>query len=169
MMFVELAKERYSCRSFSNRKVDADSLNKIMEAVRLAPSACNKQPWLFYVVTDETLRKKILAKSRPTFVDAPILIVAVGKHEEAWHRPSDGKDHTDVDVSIAVEHLCLAAAELGIGTCWVCSFDTAATVEALNLPVEHEPIALIPLGYPADGDTAPEKKRKPMHEILRII
>lgn len=168
-MFEELVKERYSCRNFSNRKVETEDLNKIMEAVRLAPSACNKQPWLFYVVTDEEMRKKILAKSRPTFIEAPVLIVAVGKHEEAWHRPSDGKDHTDVDVSIAVEHLCLAAAELGLGTCWVCSFDTYATVECLNLPVEHEPIAIIPLGYPAENSIVPEKKRKAMDDILRIV
>ncbi len=168
-MFEDLVKERYSCRNFSNRKVETEDLNKIMEAVRLAPSACNKQPWLFYVVTDEEMRKKILAKSRPAFIEAPVLIVAVGKHEEAWHRPSDGKDHTDVDVSIAVEHLCLAAAELGLGTCWVCSFDTYATVECLNLPVEHEPIAIIPLGYPAENSIVTEKKRKAMDDILRIV
>ncbi len=168
-MFEDLVKERYSCRNFSNRKVETEDLNKIMEAVRLAPSACNKQPWLFYVVTDEEMRKKILAKSRPAFIESPVLIVDVGKHEEAWHRPSDGKDHTGVDVSIAGEHLCLAAAELGLGTCWVCSFDTYATVECLNLPVEHEPIAIIPLGYPAENSIVTEKKRKAMDDILRIV
>lgn len=134
----------------------------------MAPSACNRQPWRFYVVQDEDKRQRLLAKSRPSFMQAPMLIVAVGLHDEAWHRPSDGKDHTDVDVSIAVEHICLGAADLGLGTCWVCSFDVDATRHELDLAEGEEPIALIPIGYPADA-TIPEKKRKDMREIVTFI
>lgn len=165
--FIELVSRRYSCRQYdSTRPVHRDTVDAVIEAARLAPSACNKQPWTFVAVTDAEKRASILTKSRPSFVDAPVLIVACGHHAEAWHRPSDGKDHTDVDVSIAVEHLCLAAAALDLGTCWVCSFDVEATRNALSLPDDIEPIALIPLGYPLD-EQIPEKKRKPLNEILK--
>ena len=93
--------------------------------------------------------------------------MALGLHDEAWHRSFDGKDHTDVDVSIAVEHLCLGAASLGLGTCWVCNFDPAIVREGLNLPDNVEPIAIIPMGYPDSDGTVPEKKRKPLDEIVK--
>lgn len=77
----------------------------------------------------------------------------------------DNKDHTDVDVSIAVEHLCLAAAEQGLGTCWVCNFDVPLCKEILGLPANIEPVALVPVGYPASQEV-PEKNRKPLQDIL---
>lgn len=86
-------------------------------------------------------------------------------HEVSWHRKADGKDHADIDVAIAVEHLCLAAAEQGLGTCWVCNFDVDRCREVMHLPANLEPVVLIPLGYPAD-ETVPEKKRKTLPEIL---
>ncbi|MDE7376264.1 MAG: nitroreductase family protein [Muribaculaceae bacterium] len=168
MPFNDLCLNRYSCRAFSSQNISEQDLNTVLEAARMAPSACNRQPWRFYVVQDEDKRQRLLAKSRPSFMQAPMLIVAVGLHDEAWHRPSDGKDHTDVDVSIAVEHICLGAADLGLGTCWVCSFDVDATRHELDLAEGEEPIALIPIGYPADA-TIPEKKRKDMREIVTFI
>lgn len=98
-------------------------------------------------------------------MQAPAVIVAVGHHDQAWHRPADQKDHTDVDVSIAVEHICIAATAMGLATCWVCAFDTLAVRDALSLSADEEPVALIPIGYPADMPT--EKKRKPLSEILK--
>ena len=165
--FLELARERYSCRDFdAARPVDKDTVEQIIETARLAPSAVNKQPWVFVAVTDLETRQRILAKSRPSFINAPVLIVACGLHDDAWHRPSDNKDHTDVDVSIAIEHICLSAASLGLGTCWVCSFDVPGTCDTLSLPENVEPVALIPLGYPAVNQI-PAKKRKEFTEILR--
>ena len=96
---------------------------------------------------------------------APCIIVACGDHNVAWHRKLDNKDHTDVDVSIAVEHLCLAAAEQGLGTCWVCNFDVPLCKEILGLPANIEPVALVPVGYPASQEV-PEKNRKPLQDIL---
>ena len=165
--FMSQVLDRYSCRSYdSERPVSREEILKVLEAARLAPSACNRQPWTFVAVTDSDLKARILAKSRPAFLEAPVLLVACGHHDIAWHRPADNKDHTDVDVSIAVEHICLAASTLGLGTCWVCSFDVEGTRQALGLPDHVEPIALIPLGYPATPEI-PEKTRKPMDEILR--
>ena len=91
-------------------------------------------------------------------------IVACVNHNESWHRRADNKDHADIDIAIAVEHLCLAAAEQGLGTCWVCNFDTPRCSEVLGLPENLEPAVLIPVGYAEDEPT--EKKRKPLNEIL---
>ncbi len=165
--FIDLLRRRYSCRNYSQRQIPHDMLMQVLEAARLAPSACNRQPWRFVVVTDEAVRAKMLVRSRECFLNAPAVIVACGDHSSAWHRTADNKDHTDVDLSIAVEHICLAATTLGLGTCWVCSFDTAATREAINMPDGWEPVALIPIGYPAEGDQAPEKQRKSADEIIR--
>ncbi|MDE6393734.1 MAG: nitroreductase family protein, partial [Duncaniella sp.] len=98
---------------------------------------------------------------------APEFIIACGVHDEAWHRQMDGKDHTDVDVSIAVEHLCLAATSLGLATCWVCNFDPEIIRRAFRLPEGMEPVAIIPIGFPAEPDVIPAKKRKAMDEIVR--
>lgn len=171
--FYDLVRERYSCRHYdASAPVDDSIVKAILEAAQLAPSACNRQPWTFVVVRDAATRQRILHASRPSFVDAPVVIVACGHHDQAWHRPADGKDHTDIDLAIAVEHICLAAASLDLGTCWVCSFDVEATRKALGLPAEVEPIALIPLGYAAaeaDGSPAPvpAKTRKDLNDIIR--
>lgn len=165
--FTRLCTERYSCRAYdASRPVDDATVLNILECARLAPSACNRQPWTFVVVRDEARRRAILAKSRPAFIEAPVLVVCCGHHAEAWHRPSDGKDHTDVDISIATEHICLAAAAAGLGTCWVCSFDTLAARRECNLPDGVEPIAIIPLGYPAKDAPVPQKTRKPLDDIV---
>ena len=166
MNFLELVKARYSVRNYEHRAVEQEKLDYIMECVRLSPSAVNCQPWRFAVVTEpDRLASLKRAYSREWIQSAPCIIVACGNHAEAWHRKSDNKDHTDVDVSIAVEHLCLAAADIGLGPWWVCNFDTECCREAMGLPDELEPIALIPLGYPADK-TVPEKKRKDLKDIL---
>ncbi len=160
---MQLIRDRYSCRQYKDMAIDRADLDRVLEAARMAPSACNRQPWTFHVVQDPELRARMLAKSRPGFMHAPAVIVAVGHHGQAWHRPADQKDHTDVDVSIAVEHICLAATALGLATCWVCSFDTQAVCDVLSLGTDDEPVALIPIGYPDDCPI--EKKRKPLSEM----
>lgn len=164
---IKLLNSRYSCRDFDPSKdVSDDNINKILEAARLAQSAVNRQPWTFVVVRDNDTKAKILAKSRPAFMEAPVVIVACGHHDQAWQRPLDGKDHTDVDLSIAIENICLATTTLGLATCWVCSFDVPATREALSLPADIEPVALLPLGYAKTSDI-PAKTRKSLEEIVR--
>lgn len=165
--FMDLLSKRYSCRRYNPAlPIDPDLVGAVVEAARLAPSACNRQPWTFVAVTDADTRHAMLAKSRPSFVDAPVVLVALGHHDRAWHRPTDDKDHTDIDLAIACEHICLAATALGLGTCWVCSFDTDAVRRLLDLPTNVEPVALIPLGYPMD-DEIPAKNRMTTDDILR--
>lgn len=166
--FYDLVSARYSCRAYTSAPVSRDMILAVLDAARLAPSACNRQPWRFVVLDDEATRSKVLeAYPRDWARMAPVLIVACGEHSEAWHRGCDGKDHTDVDVAIAVEHICLAASSLGLGTCWICNFDPQPVRDALNLPDGLEPIALIPVGYPDPAAPVAPKKRKPFDETVR--
>ncbi len=99
-----------------------------------------------------------------------MLIVACGDHRLAWKR-RDGKDHCDIDVAIAVDHMTLAAAEIGLGTCWICSFDVPRCAKLLNLPANLEPIALLPIGYPAETKS-PDRhttERKPLEQITTWV
>ena len=165
MSFFALVKKRYSVREFTNQKVEKEKIKKILKTANLAPSAVNYQPWHFIVITEEGLKKSIAkAYPRSWFQEAPVIIAACGDHSQSWKR-RDGKDHCDVDVAIAVDHLTLAAADQGLGTCWVCAFDARMVEEVLKLPSHLEAVALIPLGYPQKTE-APEKKRKDWDEIV---
>ena len=165
MNFLELVKLRYSSRYYSDKLPEKEKLNYIMECVRYAPSAVNFQPWSFKIVTDKSeLDNLYSCYKREWIKTAPCIIVACGNHEESWHRRSDNKDHADIDVAIAVEHLCLAATEQGLATCWVCNFDVTLCRQLLSLPVHLEPIALIPIGYALDD--MPEKKRKNIDDVI---
>ena len=93
-------------------------------------------------------------------------IVICGDHSTSWKRPSDGKDHCDIDIAICTEHLCLAATQMGLGTCWVCNFDARQCADILSLPPHIEPIVIVPIGY-AKEPRVPEKSRKPLTEIIR--
>lgn len=168
MNFLELAKQRYSVRSYQNREVEHEKLIQILEAGQIAPSAVNKQPWHFYVYnTEESLQKIRPVYYREWFKEAPLVIVICGKHNEAWHRKADSKDHTDVDISIAVDHMTLAATSIGLGSCWICNFEPKLCREAMDLAEGEEPIAILSIGYPADQ--APEKKRKSIEEITTFV
>lgn len=165
MKLVELAKKRYSCRAYRSDEVERGKLEYIMECVRLSPSAVNKQPWLFRIVScDEEKAKLRQCYNREWFGTAPMYIVASILHDEEWVR-ADGKRHGDIDIAIAVEHLCLAATEQGLGTCWVCNFDAALCKQLFGMGDNEEPAVLIPLGYAADEPK--EKKRKALGEIVR--
>ena len=165
MNLQELMKSRYSCRSYQPASVEPAKLDYIMECVRLAPSAVNKQPWRFRIVSsDEDKAKLQRCYARTWFNSAPMYIIASLVHDEEWVR-SDGKAHGDIDVAIAVEHLCLAAAEQGLGTCWVCNFDALLCKQLFSYAEGEEPVVLIPIGYPADE--AKPKIRKEMNEILK--
>ena len=165
MNFLELVTNRYSCRNYKNVVPEQEKLNYVRECARLAPSAVNKQPWTFRIVTNEADRAKVCqCYRRDWIVSAPTIIVASIKHDEEWVRKIDGKHHGDIDIAIAVEHICLAATEQGLATCWVCNFDVERCKKAFGMGENEEPVVLIPLGYPADEPKA--KMRKPMEEIL---
>ena len=165
MDFLELIKNRYSCRAYKALNVEKQKLDYILECVRFAPSAVNKQPWRFYIVSSEVDKAKLQqCYNRDWFKTAPMYIIASVLHDEEWVR-ADGKHHGNIDIAIAVEHLCLAATEQGLATCWVCNFDAALCEEMFALPENEEPTVIIPLGYPADEQK--EKKRKAIDEIVK--
>jgi len=168
--FLELAKSRYSVRNYLSKPVEEEKLNYILECGRIAPSAANYQPWMIHVVRDPLLKKKLgESYNREWIKQAPIILVFLGDHKQGWKR-SDGKDHTDIDVAIIIDHITLAAAEQGLGTCWICNFDAIKCIKAMELPGHLEPIAYLSLGYPAvSTDQTPRHlKRKPFDEIVKF-
>lgn len=163
---LHLAQHRCAVREFSSRAIDDEVLQYILEVARLAPSAVNYQPWSFIVVrTPEVMKELHKVYPRKWFESASCCIVVCGNHRESWHRASDNKDHCDIDIAIATEHLALAATEQGLGCCWVCNFDVDMCRTLLNLPDYIEPMVLLPLGYPQDSSCA-EKNRKQIDEIV---
>lgn len=167
--FNKLAEARFSARLFADAPVSDADLGYILEAARLAPSACNRQPWKFLIVKSAESKAKLWeCYDRDWFKTAPVYIVCMKNTRENWVRPSDGKPHGDIDVAIATEHLCLAAAERGIGTCWVCNFDTARMANHFNTP-EFEAVAIIPLGHTAPGCPRNGKKRKELGDIVEVV
>jgi nitroreductase len=166
MRFLQLAASRTSVRAYKAEKPSKDEIEYMLEAARLAPSAVNFQPWKFILVTQpEGMSKLYECYPREWFKTVPCAIVACADHTQSWKRSADGKDHANIDVAIATEHICLAAEELCIGTCWVCNFDVDKCKESFNIPDGIEPVVMIPFGYPS-SDSKPEKKRKPLSEIL---
>jgi len=164
MDFKDLAKRRYSVRNYQSTPVEKKKLVDVIEAALLAPSAVNFQPWKFVVVTDANLLAELHGcYHRDWFKSAPACIVAIGDHNKGWHRPGDDKDYTDMDVAIAIDHLMLAATEIGLGTCWICHFNAEKCAEIFGLSSNLEAIAMIPIGYPS-VDTFPEKKRKTIEQ-----
>ncbi|RLC53576.1 MAG: nitroreductase [Candidatus Cloacimonadota bacterium] len=168
MNFLELAKNRFSVRKYKSDPVKEEDLLYVLEAGRIAPSAVNYQPWHFLVLKEkENLEKLYGLYHREWFREAPVVIIILADHNQSWKR-SEGKDHADVDVAIAADHMTLAATNRGLGTCWVCNFDKQKTINTLKLPDHLEPVVFLPLGYP-DQETdinRHEEKRKPLSEIV---
>ena len=117
-MFLNLAKSRFSCRKYLSKEVEKEKILAVLEAARIAPSAANHQPWLFYVFhTKEKLETISKVYNRQWFKESPVVIVACANHSEAWVRASDSKDHCDIDLAIAIDHITLQASDLGLATC----------------------------------------------------
>ena len=165
MEFLELAKKRYSCRAYKSNPVEGDKLQQVLEAAQLAPTACNLQPFQLIVIHTKD-RKADLGRiySSSWFIQAPIIICACGIPSKSWKR-RDGKNYCEVDVTIAMDHLIMAATNLGLGTCWIGAFNPDTAREILGLPDDVEPIAFTPLGYPVDQPK--HKSRKSLEEIVR--
>ena len=164
MELYEAIKSRYSVRSYKDKPVEQDKLERVLEAARLAPSGSNRQPWKFVVVRDAELRSKLAAACNDqTFVGtAPVVIVGVGTMADrtmGCDVPGD-----PVDVSIALEHIALAAVAEGLGTCWIGAFHQDQVSELVGVPAGAKVIEVMPLGYPADKPRA--KDRKPLDEIV---
>ncbi|MBD3393826.1 MAG: nitroreductase [Chitinivibrionales bacterium] len=163
-MFLELAQRRCSVRSYSDRPVEYAKLTAVLEAGRAAPSAVNYQPCSFVVLRGEEVGRLRASYAREWFLKAPVAIAVCCDRERSWKR-SDGKDYGDVDAAIAMDHMILAATELGLGTCWIGAFNAEKAATALNLPPHMDAVVLTPLGYPS-GE-AELKPRRPLNELVR--
>jgi nitroreductase len=165
MNVFEAVQTRRSIRKYQDRAVEQEKLAKILEAARLSPSACNKQPWHFIVVSEKVARQSLLPAYRNEwFVNAPVIIAACVSPDEAWVR-WDGEAFWHMDSAIAVQDMILVARELGLGTCWVGAFDEKKVKEALGIPADIKVVALFPLGYPAEAKGV-VTERKPLEEIV---
>jgi len=166
MEYSQLIAQRYSVRAYRPDPVEDEKLKQVLEAARLAPTAANRQPFQL-VVMHTAGRKEELGRiyRREWFVQAPIIIAVCAVSSQAWVRESDRFNARMIDAAIVADHLILAAADLGLGTCWIAAFNVAAAREVLGLPEDVEPVIFTPLGYPADS--AGPKVRKPLEELVR--
>ena len=165
MEFQELIRVRRSIRGYRPETVPADALGRILEAARLAPTAANRQPFHLLVVTEPSIRKRLKeVYDRDWFWTAPMIIVGCVDPAQAWQR-SDGFSAAEVDVSIVMDHVILAAANEGLGSCWICNFDEVKAKEILGIPPEVRAIAMTPIGFPAAEPR--EFQRKALSELIR--
>lgn len=171
-MFIDLVKKRRSVRSYKPDPVPRELIEKCLEAVRHAPTACNTQSWKFIVVEGE-LKERLVAESLGGLVvpnrfatGAPVIVVIAADPDFVTHRIGGtfkGIDYRLIDAGIAGEHFVLQAAELGLGTCWIGWFDQKAVKRVLSLPGGWAVSAMITVGYPLDRPG--EKKRKELQDI----
>lgn len=167
MEFYDVIRLRRSIRSYHSTPVPQDVVERIAEAVNLAPTACNRQPFRVLFVTDPVKRVSLCkAYKAPWLVEAPAIAVVVGNASAAWKR-LEGDSIIDVDCAIVMEHLVLAATEEGLGTCWVCAFDRAVADAALGLSVGEHSVALTPVGYAKES--AQPQTRKSVAQIFEVL
>jgi nitroreductase len=166
MDFINLAQTRYSVRAYKPDPVPEKLLTTVLEAARLAPTAVSRQPFQILVVHTTGRQEELLkVYPRPWFSQAPIIIGICALPGQAWVRKYDQKNYAEVDATIAMDHLIMAATAVGLGTCWVAAFDPQAARSVFGLPPEAVPLLFTPLGYAADV-SAP-KQRQPLAALVR--
>jgi nitroreductase len=172
MDYSDLIRSRESIRNYDpDRQVPGEILEKILEAGRLAPSACNNQPWKFLLISSPVVLEKVKkCYHRDWYRDAPHILAVVGLSDKAWQRSSDGYNSVETDAAIALTHLILAAENEGVGTCWIANFDPVMLRDSLDLTDDQVIFGITPLGYQRSGfQKNPNKKRKPPEEIVRYL
>lgn len=164
---IQLISSRRSCRNYFEQDVPDELIEKCLEAARLAPSACNKQPWRFVVVKDAQLRGSICREGilpglpMPWLNEVPVIIAICAKMEIITHKLAkfiSKVDYSPIDIGIAGEHFVLAAESLGLGSCWIGWFKEKAIKRILNIPRNIKVVSLLSLGYPADVTAAKKEK-----------
>jgi len=163
----DVIKHRFSVRNYQDKEIPPDVLLDILETARLSPSAKNRQEWQFIVVTDKAKKEQLSEVANGQKFVAQAAAVIAGVATEPGYVMTCGIPASHIDVAIAMEHIALAAVAYGLGTCWIGSFYQDRALRVLSLPEEWAVIALMPIGYPALQ--APEKRRKPLEDIVRFI
>jgi len=170
MNFKDLVQKRYSVRNYSSQSIESEKISYLIECARQAPSAANYQPWKFFIVRSEEGRQKIRkCYQREWFHKAPLYIICCADHQLSWKRKEDEKDYANIDIAITAEHICLAATEQGLGSCWVCNFDVLLCRRLFNISMHLEPIVIIPIGYASPGAISPEHKRRTYEDIVEEL
>jgi len=165
--FYDLFSRRKSVRAYADTRVDDETLNRILEGGRRAPSAANYQPWDFIVVRREENEAFFSTVHRDGFWNAPVVLVACANPDRAWRRSFDRTNFAWVDVAIAVTEIIAAATAEGLGTCWVAAIDPAKVKELLGIPNEIDVVTLVALGHPTTPLKREEKRRRSMEEVFR--
>ena len=171
---LQMIRKRFSCRRYLPDCPDRSQMEVLEEAVRLAPSACNRQPYTFHFITEpDTIRE--IAQAVPLgpasvnswMESAPLIVAAVGKPELVWHRMTQmiDTDYHRTDAIIAMDHLSLAATEMGLGTCWVGGFHRKKVGKILKIRKGEEVVILMTVGFPEKEPSA----RKPRKEIDELV
>lgn len=171
MDFAQLEKARYSLRKFSDRPVEQEKLDLVLEAARCAPTAHNKQPQRIFVLKSAEAMEKADACAASHF-HPPLMLVVAYEAKKAWVRDEfDNKNHGEIDAAIVATQMMLQAAELGLGTTYVGMFDPQALLERFPEMEGCTPIALLPIGYPAEGahPARLHEDRRPMEEIVTVL
>ncbi|MFA5623438.1 MAG: nitroreductase family protein [Bradymonadales bacterium] len=175
MTFESLAKKRYSCRSYdANRTVEREKLDKIIETANLAPSACNAQPYQFFIVTGAKMKEVAEARSLKMnkFIEdcGAFLVICEGKYNFSARLGASMKDqdYRSIDIGIVCAHMVFQAHELGLGTCILGMFDENKVKKIIGC--DNRVRLILAVGYPSSESRAPAvKKRKPIHEIAKYI
>lgn len=168
MEFSEVISKRYSVRGYLDKEVEKEKLEYVLKAATIAPTGVNYQPFKVFVI-DTKKNKDALSEiySAPWFVEAPYVICVVAKKDEAWVRKWDGKNISDIDATIVMDHIILAATDVGLGTCYIGAFKANNASEFLELSDSEEAVLFTPLGY---GNAEPrETPRKKLDEFVTYI
>lgn len=165
-IFYDLFDRRRSIREFDDRDIEHDKLERILERLRRAQSAANRQPWHFIILERKERGEFNKLLAREGFRDAPLIIVACAEPARAWVRKADGKNYAWVDVTIALTEMMGAATAEGLGTCWIASIDPDAIRNVLSIPGDMEVVGLIAMGYPKTPLDKVDKDRKSLEEII---
>jgi nitroreductase len=171
MDFYTVIKNRRSVRDYDpDRDIPDDVLDRILEAGRLAPSAANRQAWKFKVIRDRSVREGICACYKGQWLKtAPVILVVVGDRDRAWVRQKDGYSSIEVDLTIALDHMILAAASEGVGSCWILAYDYEVLKNVLNLNRNEVVSCITPLGYAKKGEREEPTRRKKLADIVEFI
>lgn len=161
MDFISIAKQRYSVRKYTRKKVEPEKLEKILEAAHVAPTAANRQPIRLIAVQSEEALAKV--GNAADIYGAPLAVIICADHNRAWTRPYDKKQTVDIDASILTDHMMLQATELGLGSVWICYFKPDVLKKDFSLPDNLEPVNILAIGYADEEPASPDR-----HDKMRI-